>query len=63
MADLQKPGEQFAQDNPTTCIFFDGRKDRTKQITYREDTGKDYKREVVEEHCSMTNEPVGLYLD
>ena len=49
------------QEEEIICLFFDGRRDRTKVMLFNEQTGKFYQSVKTEEHYSVTKEPSGQY--
>jgi hypothetical protein len=63
MEKIKDAGERLDIEDTITCMFFDGRKDKTKYMVYSEETGKYYRGEVKEEHYSLTVEPSGRYAD
>ena len=42
--------------------FFYGRADKTKVLTFQEETKKYHKSVITEEHYTLTQEPEGMYV-
>ena len=63
MEKIKESEEKLNMEETVSCLFFDGRRDKTTYMVYSEETNKYYRDEVVEEHYSLTVEPSGRYVD
>ena len=61
MIEIQEHSRQAIKEADIRCVFFDGRKDTTKEIQKGEDVKLRY-GEIKEEHISVCSEPGGEYL-
>ena len=54
--------ETRALNSDVECIFFYGRADKTKVLTFQEETKKYHKSVITEEHYTLIQEPEGMYV-